>query len=95
MIVPKGCLKIRKETGWVDAISDGRVEELYTKHLPLTNVINENAGEILFASKKTDEVDGGSLFYSKEPEFRRWCLDLFDHYWNNVQKVNSVKFQEV
>lgn len=95
MTVAKGFSKARQENGWLDAISDGNVEELYVKHLPVTTVISDKASLVLFANKKTDFIDGNSLFYSEHPDFRNWCLELFKYYWDEVEKVPITRLQEV
>lgn len=95
MIVPKGFEKKRKSMGWYQAIKEKKVEEHYVKNLAVTVTISENGANLIFAHKNTGQIDGNTLFYSNDKSFQHWCIDLFEHYWNNVPQVKTVKFNEV
>lgn len=94
LTVSKGYYKKREESGWNEAIKTGQVEEFFVKSVPLTTVITEIEAELLFSNTKNGQTDGSALFYSKDPDFRRWCLDLFDHYYK-MERSNSPLIEEV
>lgn len=94
LAVSKGYYKKREESGWNEAIKTGQVEEFFVKSVPLTTVITEIEAELLFSNTKNGQTDGSAIFYSKDPDFRRWCLDLFDHYYK-MERSNSPRIHEV
>lgn len=94
LTVSKGYYKKREESGWNEAIKTGQVEEFFVKNVPLTTVITEIEAELLFSNTKNGQTDGSAIFYSKDPDFRNWCLELFDHYYK-MERVDSPKVQEV
>jgi predicted transcriptional regulator len=95
MMVAKGFYEERKKTGWDDQLKKGNVEEKVVANLPLTVVVTKNNAEVLFAHKKTGQIDGNMLFLSSDPKFMQWCKDLFYYYWNEVPEIKGVSFKEV
>jgi predicted transcriptional regulator len=93
--VVKGHSQKANESGWTDAIENGRAEEFFVKNVPVTVVITEKDAEVLFANTKTGQMDGSAMFYSKNKDFRRWCLDLFDYYYHEVERIATPPMQEV
>ena len=93
--VAKGFSDERKKNGWLDQLKKGVAEERSVSKLPLTVVVTKNSAEILFANKKTGQIDGNMLFYSSDPTFCQWCTDLFNYYWNEVPGSNEISFKEV
>jgi predicted transcriptional regulator len=48
--------------------------------------INESIAGICFP--ETDgKIDFNTGFVGKDPQFRTWCMDLFDFYWSRSQKI--------
>lgn len=93
--VAKGYSQKRAEMRWDDAIKNGQVEEFFVKNIPVTVVISEKEAQLLFANTKTGQIDGSSAFYSKDKDFRRWCLDLFNYYYHEVERIDTPPIQEV
>ena len=91
----KGFSQKREKLGWISALKINIAEEKHVENLPITITITENAAHILFANKKTGLIDGKSTFMSEDPLFRKWCLDLFEYYWNTVPKVKETKWREI
>ena len=91
MTVARGFEQKRKKTGWLECLKSGQAQEKFVKETPIRLGISDKEALVAFAGKKTDS----HLFFSKEKEFRNWCLELFYHYWNDVEKVSTHKVQEV
>lgn len=95
MLVAKGYGQKRQESGWIDAMNAGQAQERFTRYLPLMTGVSDKGAQLIFASKKTGQIDSNALFYSEHPDFRNWCLDLFNYYWDEVEKVSPSKLQEI
>lgn len=93
--VAKGHYQKSVESGWIDAIKNGPSEEFFVKNVPVTVVVTEKEAEVLFANTKTGQMDGSAMFYSKNKDFRRWCLDLFNYYYYEVERVDTPQLHEV
>jgi predicted transcriptional regulator len=93
--VAKGFSEDRKKTGWLDQKKKGIVEEKSLPNLPLTIVVTKNTAEVLFANKKTGQIDGNMLFVSSDPKFCQWCTELFNYYWSEVPGSSEISFHEV
>lgn len=93
--VAKGYSQKRAEVGWDDAIKNSQVEEFFVKNVPVTVVVTEKGTLLLFSNTKTGQIDGSSAFYSKNKDFRRWCLDLFNYYYHEVERIDTPPMQEV
>lgn len=95
LFVAKGYSQKRIKSGWNDAIKNGQAEEFFVKNIPVTTVITEKEAQLLFSSTKTGNIDGSFMFYSKNKDFRRWCLDLFNYYYYEVERTDTPALQEV
>ena len=91
----KGFSQKRKEIGWISTLRNKQAEERYVEDLPITITITETTAHLLFPNQKTGLIDGKSTFISEDPLFRKWCLDLFEYYWNTVPKVKETKWKEL
>lgn len=94
MIVAKGFSETRKKTGWNDQVKKGNAEERFIANLPLTIVVTKNKAEVLFANKKTGQIDGNMIFKSRDPKFCQWCKELFEYYWYEMPKIKEFSFKE-
>jgi len=94
-LVAKGYSEKRLESGWDEAIKKKQVEEFFVDNVPVTIIVTEKEAELLFANSKTGQIDGASMFYSKDVDFRKWCMDLFDYYYNEIERVDDPQLQEV
>jgi predicted transcriptional regulator len=95
MIVAKTFGQSREKFGWIDQMKKGHVEERYVKNAPFMVMITDKEAQLMFANKKTGQIDSNHMFYSKDDGFRNWCLALFDHYWNEIEKIDLLCLQEV
>ena len=92
--VPKGYYEYPARKSWEKAQQKSQVEERFVKHVPITVVISENEAHVQFENKKLGEPDTIGIFVSKDELFRQWCMDLFNHYWNETPKIEKFKIQE-
>lgn len=95
MLVPSGFQQSRQESGWLDAMSSSQVQERFVKNLPVMTGVSDKGAQIMFANTKTSQIDSNALFYSEHRDFRNWCLDLFNYYWDEVEKISPPKLQEI
>jgi len=57
-------------------------EEKIIQKIPIIVAVSENGCQLLFANKKTGQVDGaGGAFFGKDEKSIKWCKELVDHYW--------------
>ncbi len=56
----------------------------YLKRVPVTLVINEKEATVVFR-RHSGIMDYMGMFGTDE-KFRKWCQDLFLHYWEKAQK---------
>jgi len=95
MTIASGFYEKRKESGWNDALKNSQAEEFAVKNIPVAVVITEKVAQLLFCNSKTGQIDGSSMFYSENPNFRKWCLDLFDYYYNDLEKIEHPQLKQV
>jgi predicted transcriptional regulator len=95
MMVAKGYYQKRAESGWNDAIKNGQAEEFVVKNIPIMTLVTEKEALVLFSNIKTGQMDGTAMFCSKNKDFRRWCLDLFNYYYHEVERIDTPQLQEV
>lgn len=93
-IVPKGFHKKRMDPQWQKAIKNGQVEERYVERLSVVTNVTDKENILVFADKKTLQVDPNSIFISNNIVFHKWCYDLFFYYWDNVKKIKPFRLEE-
>lgn len=89
--VPKGYYEYPSRKFWIRSEKNDQVEERFVKHLPITVFVSESEAHVQFENKKLGEPDTLGFFVSKDKIFRSWCMDLFNHYWETVPKIDKFR----
>ncbi|MDH3825330.1 MAG: hypothetical protein OES14_06015 [Nitrosopumilus sp.] len=90
----KGNSKQVKKIGIHNKIPKEKMEWRKMDKIGVFVIATENEGFVSFENKKTKEADLGSTFYSKEPEFCKWCLDVFNYYWDTAKSFDPSQLEE-
>jgi len=69
-------------------VKNGLLGRRMKKSVSVVVLINDNECAIIFPDKNNNP-DMNSMFYSSDPLFHDWCLDYFNHCWDD-----STSFQE-
>ena len=87
-IVTEDRKEIFKKKNFQKFIIEDKLQRKMTDKMSLVVLLNEKEACIIFPAKN-GESDLSEMLYSKDPHFHDWCLDYFNHIWNN-----SGSFQE-
>jgi len=82
-----------KRKQWNQAMKREQIQERFVEFVPITLQVTETTAAIDFANKKTGQSEIQGLFVSTDPSFRKWCMDLFSYYWNDVVKIKPIKIK--
>jgi predicted transcriptional regulator len=63
-----------------------RLEIRTTPDIKIAMAINETTAGVCFPALN-GELDFNGGFVGKDPQFRAWCGDLFEHYWMNSTRL--------
>jgi len=92
-IFPKDVVNnIQKE---IDKLA--KEEKLHTKMIDRVDVsvyIADNKAAVMFLNKE-GEPDMSSILTSEEPNFLKWCNDIFDENWKNAKRFDVSKTVQV
>ena len=92
-IFQKGFKKLRKECMEDEMIKSGKVKQRVANHINDVMIISETEAGILFP-KSDGFLDPTVMFYSKDPMFRKWCNDLYEHTWERAEIFSEDKIRE-
>lgn len=92
-IVPKGRKQLIQKLDFKTLTKNGLVEKKMRRDLKIGVFLNESEGCVMFPTVE-GEVDIGSTFYGKEPEFHEWCLDFFRYSWYGSDVFKESKLRE-
>jgi len=93
-IVSKGFSKYPARNEYLTYTNSGQVIEKIVEHIPLVVAITENECQLIFANKDLGYPDGKSIFFSKDPKFKKWCQELVDYYWNLPEVKDFVLIEQ-
>jgi len=93
-IAAKGNSELVKKIGIHKKIPIEKMEWRKIDRIRVFVIATENEGFVSFEDKKRNEADLSSIFYSRDPEFCNWCLDVFNHYWETAKSFDPSKLQE-
>lgn len=91
---PGGYNTSPKRKFWQKGIDTKQIQEKFLDEVPINMTVSEQEAHLWFSNKNTKEADG-KIFFSKDPAFRHWCLDLFEHYWRDLETVEPFKINEI
>jgi len=63
-------------------VKDGLLKRRMKKSVSVVVLLNDKECGIIFPNKNK-KSDMSSMFYSSDPLFHDWCIDYFNHCWNN------------
>ena len=69
-------------------VKDSTLERKMNKNTSVIVLVNEKEACVIFP-KRNGEHDMSEMFYSSDSQFHEWCLDYFNHCWDD-----STRFQE-
>lgn len=93
-IAAKGNCELVKKIGIHKKIPKEKMEWRKIDKIKVFVIATENEGFVSFENKKNNEADLRSIFYSKDSEFCKWCLDVFNYYWEKAEPFDPSKLQE-
>jgi predicted transcriptional regulator len=76
----------RKEFVDAKSILPEKFEVAMLQDVQIALAINETTAGVCFPGLD-GEIDFGKGFSGKDPQFRAWCCDLFEHYWARSRKI--------
>ena len=91
-IVPEERKTIFKIKNFQKYIKEDILLRRMTKQISIVVILNEKEACIMFPNLK-GEPDMSEMFYSSDPQFHEWCLDYFNHCWNNSASFKENKLQ--
>ena len=93
-IAAKGNSELVKKIGVHTKIQKEKMEWRKIDKIRVFVIATENEGFVSFENKKTSDADLSSTFYSKDPEFCKWCFDVFNYFWNMAKPFDPSKLEE-
>ena len=93
-IAAKGNAKLVKKIGIHKKIPKEKMEWRKIDKIRVFVIATENEGFVSFENKKTNDADLSSTFYSKDPEFCKWCLDVFNYFWDTAKPFDPSQLEE-
>lgn len=93
-IVTKGHSKLMEKIGLHKKIPKEKMEKRMIDRIRVFIIATDNEGFVSFEDKKRKGADLSSTFYSKDPQFCQWCVDVFNYYWENAQQYDQSKLLE-
>ena len=90
-IIPDERKEVFQKKNFQKFITDGILERKMTDRISIVTLLNEKEACIIFPTKNGGS-DLSEMFYSKDPQFHNWCLDYFNHTWNdsNIFQENKL-----
>ena len=73
-------------------VKDGLLERKMHKDISVIVLVNEKEACISFP-KRTGEHDMSEMLYSSDSQFHDWCLDYFNHCWNDSTSFQETKLE--
>jgi predicted transcriptional regulator len=87
-VIPEERKEVFQKKNFQKFVIQGNLERKMTEHISIVTLLNEKEACIIFPTKNGG-IDLSEMIYSKDTQFHEWCLDYFNHKWNN-----SASFQE-
>ena len=91
-IVPEERKTIFKIKNFQKFIIEGLLVRRMIKQVSVVVILNEKEACIMFPNQN-GEPDMSEMFYSSDPQFHEWCLDYFNHCWDNSTSFQESKLQ--
>jgi len=92
VVVPEDRKKIFEERGFQKYVSDGILERRISKNKGMGLLITDKEAGVFFATSD-GEVDLSKMFYSKDDEFKEWCMDYFENSWKKATSFQETKLR--
>jgi len=92
-IIPEERKTIFKMKNFEKYIQDELLERRMLKNVSVVILLNEKEACIIFP-KQNGETDMSEMLYSFDAQFHEWCLDYFNHCWNNSTSFQESKLKE-
>jgi predicted transcriptional regulator len=89
-IIPEERKEIFKKKNFQKFITESILERKMTEKISIVILLNEKEACVIFPTKN-GESDLSEMLYSKDPEFHDWCIDFFNHNWNNAGSFQEHK----
>ena len=84
-ITSKERVPLIKKLDLNDLTKKGRIERKMSANLDVIVVLNEKHGGVMFPNLH-GKTDISMMYYGKDPNFHKWCLNFFNFSWNNHLK---------
>lgn len=93
VIIAKGRDKSMKENDMTKFVKDGILLRKMKNNVTIALILNEKEAGICFPTSD-GETDLGKMFYGDDPEFHEFCVDYFEHCWQNSGSFQESKIKE-
>lgn len=93
-IAAKGNSKLVKKIGIHKKIPKEKMEWRKIDKIRVFVIATEREGFVSFENKKKEEADLTSTFYSQDSQFCKWCLDVFNYYWDTAKSFDPSQLEE-
>ena len=91
-IIPKNFFEETNKLDLESFAKKGLVQQKMIPKVTVTTVITESEAMVAFP-KIDGQVDDSVIFTSKDKQFHKWCLDVFNHYWEKGGPFDPTKLQ--
>jgi len=54
----------------------------------LSSIVTDKSAFIIFPKVTEDHPDMNTILFGEDIEFRRWCIDYFQHCWNFTETIH-------
>ena len=79
--------------GFKNMIQQGKIERKMLENVKTVVIVNEKEAGVMFPSMGGD-ADMSQAFFSKDIAFHEWCLDYFEHCWQDASPFRETKLKE-
>ena len=92
VVVPEDRKKIFDERGFQKYVADGILQRRISKDNGVGLLVTDKEAGVFFPTPD-GEIDLSKMFYSKEDEFREWCMDYFENSWKTATIFQETKLK--
>lgn len=92
-IVPMGRSQLLEKSSWKKLMSKGTIQRKMLQEVQVGVSVTERQACVFFPNLN-GQADVTSVFFSKDPDFREWCLDFFNYQWKRADVFDETKLKE-
>lgn len=91
-ILPQERKVVINKSSFKKFIQEGIIQRKMNKDVKVMVVLNEKEACVVFP-KIDGEIDVSQMFYSNDDNFHEWCMDYFNHSWDESNSFQEGKLK--